>query len=78
VTLIEHSNLSAAFALQKSVVDAVINGFYLGYAADDTEFGRLVSLKMKGRETGSIRKRAARLDGALSKRKKFCQANLLS
>jgi hypothetical protein len=71
VVLVEHKHLSAAFALQKSVVDAVINGLYLGYAADEVEFNRLLSLTMKGKETGSVRKRAARLDAALSKRKKF-------
>lgn len=71
VVLVEHKHLSAAFALQKSVVDAVINGLYLGYAADDSEFNRLVSMTMKGKETGSVRKRAAKLDEALSRRKKF-------
>jgi hypothetical protein len=71
VVLVEHGHLSAAFALQKSVVDAVINGLYLGYAADDTEFNGLVSLTMKGKKTGSVHKRAAKLDAALSKRKKF-------
>jgi hypothetical protein len=69
--LVEHKHLSAAFALEKSVVDAVVNGLYLGYAADDTEFNRLVSMTMKGKETGSVRRRAAKLDTALSKRKKF-------
>ena len=69
--LIEHKHLSAAFALQKSVADAVINGLYLGYAADDTEFERIVSMRMKGKEVGSVRKRAAKLDAALLKRKKF-------
>jgi hypothetical protein len=69
--LVEHKHLSAAFALQKSVADAVINGLYVGYAADDTEFERLVSMRMKGKEVGSVRKRAAKLDAALSKRKKF-------
>jgi hypothetical protein len=69
--LVENKHLSAAFALQKSVVDAVINGLYLGYAADDTEFNRLVSMTIKGKETGSVRKRAAKLDAALCKRKKF-------
>jgi len=71
VILVENKHLSAAFALQKSVVDTVINGLYLGYAADDTEFNRLVSMTIKGKETGSVRKRAAKLDAALSKRKKF-------
>ncbi len=71
VVLVEHKHLSAAFALQKSVVDAVINGLYLGYAADEVEFNRILSMKMKGKETGSVRKRAAKLDAALSKRKKF-------
>jgi hypothetical protein len=71
VVLVEHKHLSAAFALQKSVVDAVINGLYLGYAADDTEFNGLVSLTMKGKEIGSVHKRAAKLDVALLKRKKF-------
>jgi hypothetical protein len=71
VILVEHKHLSAAFALEKSVVDAVINGLYLGYAADDTEFNRLVAMTMKGKELGSVRKRAAKLDAALSKRKKF-------
>lgn len=71
VVLVERKHLSAAFALQKSVVDAVINGLYLGYAADDIEFNRIVSMTMKGKEVGSVRKRAAKLDAALSKRKKF-------
>ncbi len=71
VILVEHEHLSAAFALEKSVIDAVINGLYLGYAADDTEFNRLVSMTMKGKEVGSVRRRAAKLDVALSKRKKF-------
>jgi len=34
VVLVENKHLSAAFALQKSVADAVSNGLYLGYAAD--------------------------------------------
>jgi len=71
VVLVRAQALSAAFALQKSVVDAVINGLYLGYAADEVEFNRILSMKMKGKETGSVRKRAAKLDAALSKRKKF-------
>ncbi len=71
VILVEQRHLSAAFALQKSVVDALINGLYLGYAADDTEFNRLVSLTMKGKETGAVQQRAAKLDAALSKRKRF-------
>lgn len=71
VVLVEAKNLSAAFALQKSVVDAVVNGLYLGYAADDNEFERLISLTMKGKETGSVHRRAAKLDAALSRRKKF-------
>ncbi|MGP0018808.1 MAG: DUF6988 family protein [Candidatus Sulfotelmatobacter sp.] len=71
VLLVENEQLSAAFALQKSVVDAVINGLYLGYAADDTEFDRLVAMTIKGKETGSVHKRAAKLDAALCKRKKF-------
>jgi hypothetical protein len=71
VILVENDHLSAAFALEKSVIDAVINGLYLGYAADDTEFNRLVSMTIKGKEVGSVRKRAAKLDVALSKRKKF-------
>jgi len=57
VVLVEHNHLSAAYALEKSVVDAVINGLYIGYAADDTELEGLVSIKLKGKETGSIRKR---------------------
>jgi hypothetical protein len=71
VLLVDHKHLSAAFALEKSVVDAVVNGLYVGYAADDAEFERLISLTMKGRETGSVHRRAAKLDAALSKRKKF-------
>jgi hypothetical protein len=71
VVLVEHKHLSAAFALQKSVVDAVINGLYLGYAADDVEFNRLLSMTKKGKEIGSVHKRASKLDAALSKRKKF-------
>jgi hypothetical protein len=71
VLLVENKLLSTAFALQKSVVDAVINGLYLGYGADDTEFSRLVALTIKGKETGSAHKRAAKLDAALCKRKKF-------
>ncbi len=71
VVLVENKHLSAAFALQKSVADAVINGLYLGYAADDSEFERLVSMRTKGKEVGSVRKRAAKLDAALSKRRKF-------
>jgi hypothetical protein len=71
VILVENGHLSAAFALGKNVMDAVINGLYLGYAADDTEFNRLLSMTIKGKEVGSVRKRAAKLDVALSKRKKF-------
>jgi hypothetical protein len=69
--LVEYEHLSAAFALQKSVADAVINRLYVGYAVDDTEFERIVSMRMKGKEVGSVRKRAAKLDAALLKRKKF-------
>lgn len=71
VLLVENKQVSAAFALQKSIVDAVINGLYLGYAADDTEFNRLVAMTMRGKETGSVHKRAAKLDAALCKRRKF-------
>ncbi len=75
VVLVEHNHLSAAYALEKSIVDAVINGLYIGYAADDTEVEGLVSMKLKGKETGSVRKRAAKLGAALSKHRKYmaCQ-----
>ncbi len=71
VILVEHKHLSAAFALEKSVLDAVINGLYLGYAADDAEFNQLIALTMRGKEVGSVRKRASKVDVALSKRKEF-------
>ena len=71
IVLVEQSHLSAAYALEKSVVDAVINGLYIGYAADDLEVEGLVSIKLKGKETGSVRRRASKLDAALSKRRKY-------
>lgn len=71
VLLVEHGYLSAAYALEKSVVDAVVNGLYVGYAADDAEVEGLAALTLKGKSTGSVRKRAVKLDATLSTRKTF-------
>lgn len=73
VLLVENGLLAAAYALQKSIVDAMLNGLYIGYVAKDTEINRLITLALKGRGTGysGMERRARDIDAAFHKRRPF-------
>jgi hypothetical protein len=71
--LVETGHLSAAYALEKSLVDAMLNGLYLGYVASDKEIADTIALALKGRCTGNsgMKKRAKMLDDNFSQRRTF-------
>jgi hypothetical protein len=73
VLLVENGFFSAAYALQKSIVDGMLNGLYIGYVAKDVELDRLIKLALKGRATGysGMGKRARQIDAELRKRSRF-------
>ena len=73
ILLIESSQLSAAYALEKSLIDALLSGLYLGYVASDKEIEDTVALALQGRCTGhsGMKKRARMLDANLSQRRSF-------
>jgi hypothetical protein len=73
VLLVENGFLAAAYALQKSIVDSMLNGLYIGYVAKDAEINRLITLALKGRGTGysKMERRARDIDAAFQKRKPF-------
>jgi hypothetical protein len=71
--LVETGHLAAAYALEKSLVDAMLNGLYLGYVASDKEIEETIALALKGRCTGhsGMKKRAKMLDVNFSQRRTF-------
>ncbi|HMD15722.1 MAG TPA: hypothetical protein VKH18_03570 [Terriglobales bacterium] len=73
VLLVETGHLAAAYALQKSLVDAMLNGLYIGYVAPEKEIEESVALALKGRCTGhsGMGKRAKQVDEALRRRRSF-------
>jgi hypothetical protein len=73
ILLVENGFLAAAYALQKSIVDSMLNGLHVGYVAKDSEIESLIALALKGRGTGysGMDKRAREIDAALLKRKPF-------
>jgi len=73
ILLVETGHLAAAYALEKSLVDALLNGLYLGYVASDREISDTIALAMKGCCTGhSGRKKRARIiDTNFSQRRTF-------
>jgi hypothetical protein len=70
ILLVEQGYLAAAFALQKSILDAMLNGLYLGYVASEREINEAIALALRGRCTGhsGMRKRAKLIDSAIRKR----------
>ena len=73
ILLIEAGHVAAAYALEKSLVDALLSGLYLGYVASEKEIADTVALALKGRCTGhsSMKKRARMLDSNFSQRRSF-------
>ena len=73
ILLVENGLLAAAYALQKSIVDSMLNGLYIGYVAKDSEINRLITLALKGRGTGysGMERRARDIDAAFQKRRPF-------
>src|SRR5271170_1190240 len=60
ILLVETGHLAAAYALEKSLVDALLNGLYIGYVAPDKEIDGKIAMALKGRCTGhfGMKKRA--------------------
>jgi hypothetical protein len=73
ILLVEAENLTGAFALEKSLVDALLNGLYFGYVAPDKEMESTIAMALKGRGTGhsNMRKRACMIDAEFSQRRTF-------
>jgi hypothetical protein len=73
VLLVENGLLAAAYALQKSIVDSMLNGLHIGYVAKDSELKSLIALALKGRGTGysGMERRARDIDAAFQKRRPF-------
>ena len=73
ILLVEAENLTGAYALEKSLVDALLNGLYFGYVASDKELEDTIAIALKGRCTGHsrMRKRAQMIDANLSQRRTF-------
>jgi hypothetical protein len=73
ILLVETGHLAAAYALEKSLVDALLNGLYLGYVASEKEIEDTVKLAAKGRCTGysSMKKHARMIDANFSQRHTF-------
>jgi hypothetical protein len=55
ILLVETKHTAAAYALQKSLVDALLNGLYLGYVATQKEIDDTITMAQKGRCTGHSR-----------------------
>jgi hypothetical protein len=72
-SLVEIGNLTGAYALEKSLVDALLNGLYLGYVSSDKEIEETIALAMRGRCTGhsGMKKRAKMIDANFSQRRTF-------
>lgn len=73
ILLVEAENLTGAYALEKSLVDALLGGLYFGYVAPDKEVEETIAMALKGRGTGhsNMRKRARMIDAELSRRRTF-------
>lgn len=73
ITLVEADNLTGAYGLEKSVVDSMLNGLYLGYVASEKEIDDTIAQAMKGRCTGhsGMRKRARMIDANFAGRRSF-------
>jgi hypothetical protein len=55
ISLVETGHLAGAYALEKSLVDALLNGLYIGYVASDKEIEESIKMAMQGRCTGHSR-----------------------
>jgi hypothetical protein len=77
VLLVENGYLSAAYALQKSIVDSMLNGLHIGYAAKDPEVSQLIARASERRGTGYSRmeRRAREIDEAIEKRRPHVRAD---
>jgi len=73
ILLVDAGHLAAAYALQKSLVDALLNGLYFGYVASDKDIEETITLAMKGRCSGhsGMKKRAKMIDANFSQRRAF-------
>jgi hypothetical protein len=73
IMLVETGHIAAAYALQKSVVDSMLNGLHIGYVAEDSDIEKLIELAKKGKGTGysGMEKRAREIDAAIQKRRPF-------
>lgn len=73
ILLVERGHLAAAYALEKSLVDALLNGLYCGYVAPDKEIEDSIAMALKGRCTGhsGMKKRARLLDEKFRQRRAF-------
>jgi hypothetical protein len=69
ILLVEARNLPGAYALEKSLVDALLNGLYFGYVASDSELEDTIAMALQGRCTGHsrMRKRAGRALNSMRK-----------
>jgi hypothetical protein len=78
ILLAETRHFTAAYALQKSLVDALLNGLYIAYVADDKEIEDTIALALKGRCTGhsAMKKRARMLDNNFSQRNSFMKSGM--
>jgi hypothetical protein len=72
-SLVEVDNMAGAYALEKSLVDALLNGLYLGYVVSDKEIEETIALALKGRCTGhsGMMKRAKLIDAKFSQHRTF-------
>ena len=73
ILLVEAGHLAAAYALEKSLVEALLNGLYIGYVASEREIKENIALALKGRCTGhsAMKKRARMIDENFSRRRVF-------
>jgi hypothetical protein len=73
ILLVEAEDLTGAYALEKSLVDALLGGLYFGYVAPDKEVEDTIAMALKGRGTGhsNMRRRARMIDQELSRRRTF-------
>lgn len=78
VLLVENGMIPAAYALQKSIVDSMLNGLYIGYVAKDSEIERLTELALKGRGTGysGMERRAKEIDAVFEKHRPFMKGQI--
>jgi Family of unknown function (DUF6988) len=73
ILLVETGHLAAAYALEKSLVDALLTGLYIGYVASEKEIKESIALALKGRCTGHsvMKKRARMIDEKFSQSRVF-------